>query len=211
MLLTNEFRSALSPDELFALLADVERVTPCLPGATLEGRDGDRWAGRMRVRVGPVAASYRGTLRQAEVDSDARRTVIVASADDEHGAGSAEARMTASVEPLDEGSLARVEMDLQLRGRVAQFGRGAIDGIAQRMLDSFAANVERVAAAPEAPEPATAAPAGAAAPATAALDLLPVSVDRSGVRLALAAAAAFVAGLGYGYLAGRLREARRAP
>src|SRR5688572_27195997 len=117
MLLTNEFRSALPPDDLFALLADVERVAPCLPGAALEGRDGDRWIGRMSVRVGPIAASYRGTIRQAEVDPQARRTVIVASADEEHGAGSAEARMTASVEPLDDGSLARVETDLQLRGR----------------------------------------------------------------------------------------------
>jgi carbon monoxide dehydrogenase subunit G len=208
MRLINEFSSERSADELFALLADVERVAPCLPGATLEGRDEDDWTGRMDVRIGPIKASYRGSLRQLQLDADGRRSVMVANADEEHGGGNAEARITTWVEPQGEGSVVRVETDLQMRGRLAQFGRGAIDKIAQRMLDTFAENLERAAAAP-------AAPAGEAHPASSgAAPVAPapaLDLGTLGVRVptwAPAAAAGLLVGLSYGYLLGRLREAR---
>jgi carbon monoxide dehydrogenase subunit G len=219
MRLANEFRSARPADELFALLADVERVAPCLPGATLEGRDDEDWTGRMDVRIGPIKASYRGSLRQLVLDEGGRRSVMVASADEQHGGGNAEARITTWVEPHGDGSLVRVETDLQLRGRLAQFGRGAIDKIAQRMLETFAANLERAAAEPApsvagdvltrekrlgASGAATGGPA--VAPPVAALDL-----GALGLRVppwAPAAAVGLLVGLGYGYLLGRLRGAR---
>jgi carbon monoxide dehydrogenase subunit G len=214
MRLTNEFRSRRGADELFALLADVERVAPCLPGATLEGRDDEDWTGRMDVRIGPIKASYRGSLRQVSLDEGGRRSVMVASADEANGGGNAEARITTWVEPHGDGSLVRVETDLQMRGRLAQFGRGAIDKIAQRMLDTFAANLERAAAEPARSEDGVArmdrgtgrADAERAALPAAALDLAAV-----GLRLpewVPAAAAGLVVGLGYGYLLGRLRGAR---
>jgi len=216
MQLTNEFRSSRPADELFALLADVERVAPCLPGATLEGLDpsGTAWKGRMRVRIGPVTASYAGTLRQLEVDPERRRAVLLASADEEHGAGDAEARMVTSVEPDGDGSLVRIDSDVQLRGRVAQFGRGAIDKIAGRMLSEFADNLEREAGAPAGAVATAGDPADATAatsqrpPAPAALDVGTLSgpLLRQLAPLAATAVAAFA----YGVVLGRLREARRA-
>jgi carbon monoxide dehydrogenase subunit G len=216
MLLSNEFRSARPADELFTLLSDVERIAPCLPGATLEGPHEDGWIGRMSVRIGPIKASYRGTVRRLELDEGDRRSVMVASADEENGGGDAEARITTWVEGLPEGSLVRVETDLQLRGRLAQFGRGAIDKVAQRMMDVFAANLEQAADVlvapgggqiPE-PEPATGRrPAPAAARTDDALDLGTLGFGVP--RWALPAAAGALIGFGYGYLAGRLAERRR--
>lgn len=216
MLLSNEFRSARPADELFGLLSDIERVAPCLPGAMLEGRHEDGWIGRMSVRIGPIKASYRGTLRRLEFDEGDRRSVMVASADEENGGGNAEARITTWVEGLADGSLVRVETDLQLRGRLAQFGRGAIDKVAQRMMDVFATNLEQAADVLVAPagaeiserEPAMGRrPTPAAGQVEGALDLGTLGFGLP--RWAIPAAAGALIGFGYGYLAGQLRELRR--
>src|SRR5579862_1410165 len=144
MRFTNEITSSRPPAELFGALTDMERIAPCLPGAAIEGREGDDYLGTMRVRVGPVSATYRGHLRLAEVDEAERRAVIKARADELNGNGSAEASIALSVSPADDGSVVRVETDLQIRGRLAQFGRGAIGPIATRMLNEFGSNLERL-------------------------------------------------------------------
>ena len=181
----------------------------------LEGRQDDGWVGRVSVRIGPIKASYRGTLRQLEVDEANRRSVMLAAADEENGGGDAQARITTWVEGLPEGSLVRVETDLQLRGRLAQFGGGAVDKVATRMMKVFAANLEQAADARAAPgglrvmeaTPATEAPAAsAAAGPDRALDLGTLGFGvPSWVGPAVAGA---LIGFGYGYLCGRLREAR---
>lgn len=215
MRITNEVAVAREPDELFAQLGDLERVAPCLPGVALEGREGDEHLGRMAVRVGPIAATYRGRLRFVESDPEARRTVIRARGEEVHGHGSAEASITTAVLPEGDGSRIVVDADLQLRGRVAQFGRGAVGPIAERLLGQFAANLEAL------PPPGEQPPAGvgdgrgaataAAPPAAEALDLgtlLPGG--RTAERVAIGLAGALL-GFAYGYLAGRLRELRRPP
>ena len=223
----NEIEVAQPPKELFAFLTDVERVAPCLPGASIDGRDGDDYTGSMKVKVGPITGTYKGRMRFLEQDEDALRAVMSARAAEVNGQGDAEAKITTQIEPAgDESSRIRMETDLQMRGRVAQFGRGAMARISQRMFDEFARNLEREmgggggaaqAAEPaaadsggdsgeaagepgaEVPEPAKAAPSGAGAPA--------------GEQQALDAMSMFVTpaliGFGYGYLAGRLRELRR--
>src|SRR5919205_2725097 len=139
----NEITVQAPADELFAFLSDVERVAPCLPGATIEGKDGDDYAGRMKVKVGPINATYAGKMRFLELDQDARRAVMRARADEVNGQGNAEARITTEVEGSGDESVIRMDTDLQMRGKVAQFGRGAMEKISQRMFQEFARNIEQ--------------------------------------------------------------------
>jgi carbon monoxide dehydrogenase subunit G len=223
----NEISLRAPADELFAFLSDVERVGPCLPGATIDGREGDDYTGRMKVKVGPINATYQGKLRFVELDKEARRAVMRARADEVNGQGNAEASITTEVEDTGGESVIRMDTDLQMRGKVAQFGRGAMEKISQRMFEDFARNIEQqfqgngTAAAPEpaGEKPATgddgerpqrAAPAREPAPAGddgPALDVLGTfggpALTKAGP-VVLAAALAFA----YGVLVGRLRESR---
>src|SRR4051795_12585649 len=143
----NEIEVAQPPKELFAFLTDVERVAPCLPGASIDGRDGDDYTGSMKVKVGPITGTYKGKMRFLEQDEDALRAVMSARAAEVNGQGDAEAKITTQIEQAgDESSRIRMETDLQMRGRVAQFGRGAMEKISQRMFDEFARNLERAMA-----------------------------------------------------------------
>src|SRR3954451_2771123 len=140
----NEIEVAQPPKELFAFLTDVERVAPCLPGASIDGRDGDDYTGSMKVKVGPITGTYKGKMRFLEQDEGALRAVMSARAAEVNGQGDAEAKITTQIEQTgDSASRIRMETDLQMRGRVAQFGRGAMEKISQRMFDEFARNLER--------------------------------------------------------------------
>ena len=229
MRIHNEITLQAPPDELFEFLSDVERVGPCLPGATIEGRDGEDYAGRMKVKVGPINATYQGKLRFLELDKDARRAVMRARAEEVNGQGNAEASITTEVEDADGGnSIIRMDTDLQIRGKVAQFGRGAMEKISQRMFEQFAGNIEQAfngdgAPAPDAEaeaeaeaEPADREPAPARARAAApagddddgqALDMFGMLGTPSLAKAGPVVAVALVA-LGYGILYGRLRESR---
>src|SRR4051812_37036824 len=144
MKFSNEIEVAQPPKELFAFLTDVERVAPCLPGASIDGREGDDYTGSMKVKVGPITGTYKGKMRFLEQDEDALRAVMSARAAEVNGQGDAEAKITTQIEQAgDESSRIRMETDLQMRGRVAQFGRGAMEKISQRMFDEFARNLER--------------------------------------------------------------------
>ena len=221
MRIHNEITLQAPADELFEFLSDVERVGPCLPGATIEGRDGEDYAGRMKVKVGPINATYQGKLRFLELDKDARRAVMRARAEEVNGQGNAEASITTEVEQTDdENSIIRMDTDLQIRGKVAQFGRGAMEKISQRMFEQFAGNIEEAfngngAAAPEPAsddgEPAPQ-PARAQAPQDddddgQALDVFGMLGTPNVAKAAPVVAVALVA-LGYGFLYGRLRESR---
>ena len=144
MKFSNEIEVAQPPKDLFAFLTDVARVAPCLPGASIDGREGDDYKGSMKVKVGPITGTYRGTMRFLEQDEGALRAVMSARAAEVNGQGDAEAKITTQIEPAgDDSSRIRMEIDLQMRGRVAQFGRGAMEKISQRMFDEFARNLER--------------------------------------------------------------------
>ena len=190
MRFANEISVDAQADELFAFVSDPEQVVRCLPGASVEGRDGDDWRGAMSMKVGPIKASYQGTLRFVELDPEARRAVMRVRADEASGQGQAEARIVSEIEQRDGASCIRMETDLQIRGKVAQFGRGAMEQLAGRMLERFAANVGEAIA-------------GGGAPADDATDdALALSLPRvpSGVWGALAGGAV---GFGAGWLIGR--------
>jgi uncharacterized protein len=226
----NEIEVASPPGELFAFLTDVERVAPCLPGASIDGRDGEDYNGSMKVKVGPITGTYKGTMRFLERDEEALRAVMSARAAEVGGQGDAEARITTQIEPAgDQGSRITMDTDLQMRGRVAQFGRGAMERISQRMFDEFARNLEREmaggdgagAASEEADAGGEAQPvrqqdassaAAASAPAPSSggepLDAFETFVAPA-LQKVLPWLGGALVGLGYGYLLGRLRELRR--
>jgi carbon monoxide dehydrogenase subunit G len=142
MKIQNEIEVAAPPEELFGVLSDVERVAPLLPGATLEGEDGDAYTGAVKLKIGPITASYRGRLRFVELDEESQRAVMEASAQETNGQGNAQATITASVSGSDSQSVLSLDTDLEVRGKAAQFGRGVLGNVSQRILDQFARNLE---------------------------------------------------------------------
>jgi uncharacterized protein len=199
------------PDRVFDFLTDVRRVGACMPGATLTEQDGEDFRGAMVVRVGPITASYDGRVRFLEMERDERRVVMKARADERNGQGNAEARIASTVAPRGEGSVVEIDTDLQIRGRIAQFGRAGIETVADRVIAELGRNVERALAAGDdvtaAPAAGTTGTPEAAAPAE--LDLGRAMLGGAARRYA-APALALGAAVALGYLAGTAREARRA-
>ncbi len=138
MRLENAFTVPAAADDAFAVLLDVERVAPCLPGASLAGGDGETFDGAMTIRLGPVTTRFEGTVRILEADRAARRAVLRAEARDARGSGTAAATITTSLRPEGGGTRVDVETDLQVSGPVAQFGRGVMQDVSGKLMRQFA-------------------------------------------------------------------------
>ena len=157
MLLHNTLKLPIAPDLLVPLLEDLERIAPCLPGASIQERVDERtYKGRVTVKVGPVTVKYDGVMTVLEVDREARRLVMRGEGRDPQGAGTASATITMTViEDGAGGSLGSIESEVAITGRVAQFGRGLMQDVADRLLSQFATCLERTLAqdpSTEAPE-----------------------------------------------------------
>jgi len=184
MELTHAFDVSVAPDEAWAVLTDLERIAPCLPGARLDAVEGDEHRGTVKVKVGPITAQYKGTARFRELDRDAGRAVLEASGRDTRGQGNASAVVTATMVPAGEGTHVTVVTDLTVTGKVAQFGRGVLADVSAKLLDQFVANLETTvlrpsmveppaaSAEPPAPEPTTPQPTTPQPPAPEPVDLL---------------------------------------
>jgi carbon monoxide dehydrogenase subunit G len=146
---THEFHVPSDVDTTFATLIDLEKVAPCLPGATLEEVDGDTYTGRVKVKVGPIQVIYRGTAEIVEADHEAHRGRIEARGKETRGAGTASADVVATLHGDGEGTRVVVETDLHITGKPAQFGRGVMADVGTKIIDSFA---ERLRAMLEAGE-----------------------------------------------------------
>ena len=169
MRLTNTVPVKATPDAVFTLISDVQRVASCMPGAALEGRDGDAWRGTVKVKVGPITAAYAGTVRFLEVDADKRVLRVHASGADAHGSGDAEAEVFLEVVPDPAGAQLRLATDLVIRGKIAQFGKGAVATVSDRILQQFAQNLGNLLTSQsQSGAPARADMAAAAAPTTSA-------------------------------------------
>jgi carbon monoxide dehydrogenase subunit G len=139
MNLENEFTVPAKIDEAWAVLLDVERVAPCLPGATVEpaGEDGE-FNGTMTVKIGPITARYKGSVKIQEADEANRRAVMRAQAKDARGQGTAAATITSSMEETPEGTRVKVVTDMRVTGPAAQFGRGVMQDVSAKMMRQFA-------------------------------------------------------------------------
>jgi len=126
------------------VLLDVERIAPCMPGATVEEFDGEVVTGRIKVKVGPVSLTYRGTAKFTERDHDARVVVVDASGKETRGAGTASAAIRALLEPSGEGTRVSIHTTMNVTGRPAQFGRGVIAEVGGKLVQTFAENLAQM-------------------------------------------------------------------
>ena len=169
----NEFRVPSDIDTTFATLTDLEKVAPCLPGATLEEVDGDTYTGRVKVKVGPVQVTYRGTAKMVEADAETKTGRIEASGKETRGTGTASADVVATLVEDGEGTLVKVVTDLTISGKPAQFGRGVMAEVGAKIINAFA---ERLREMMEAGEAAVEEPVGPAAEIAAESDAGPEAV-----------------------------------
>jgi carbon monoxide dehydrogenase subunit G len=160
MELHHEFTVPVPVDEAWPALLDIERVAPCMPGASVEEYDGKTVTGSVKVKVGPITVTYKGTAVFEEQDEAAHRMVLIASGRETRGQGTARATVTSTLAENDGGTTVSVRTDLTVTGRPAQFGRGVMAEVGDRLVGQFAACLaERltepapVDAAPEEPEP----------------------------------------------------------
>src|SRR5919112_6622911 len=166
MHLNHEFVVPVPVQQAWDVLLDVERIAPCLPGATVESVEGDSFAGRVKVKVGPITVTYRGTATFVHRDEAAGRATIRAEGREARGSGTAAATVEAVLH--DEGERTRVTLDTELAitGRPAQFGRGVMVDVSNKLLGMFADCLEQTLAADQA-TPAAVSSEPAAVPAAA--------------------------------------------
>jgi carbon monoxide dehydrogenase subunit G len=148
MELDHSFTVPVPPDQAWDVLLDVQRIAPCMPGATVDEVDGDVINGRIKVKVGPVSLTYRGTAKFTERDPDARVAVVEASGKETRGAGTASATVRAALAPDASGGGTQVSMHttMNVTGRPAQFGRGVIVEVGGKLVEQFAANLAQLLA-----------------------------------------------------------------
>ena len=142
MELTNEFDVAAPIDEAWKVLTDLETIAPCMPGAQLTEVEGDEYRGTVKVKVGPITAKFKGTASFVEQDEQAHKAVLRARGKDTSGKGNAEATITARLSPAGDGTHVVIDTDLNISGRVAQFGRGALADVSSKLLGQFVDSLE---------------------------------------------------------------------
>jgi carbon monoxide dehydrogenase subunit G len=159
MKIDNEFTVGVPIDRAWEVLTDLEGIAPCLPGARLTGVDGAVYTGKVKIKVGPVVSEYAGTAQFAAKDDAAYTAVIDAKGRDSRGAGNASAAIHAALRPDGDRTVVSVSTDLNVTGKIAQFGSGMIKEVSAKLLGQFAANLEEKLLAPEgageAPAPAS--------------------------------------------------------
>ena len=166
MRIENSFEVPAPPDTAWALLVDVPRVVPCMPGAELERTvDDSTWEVLQRVKLGPISLQFRSEVKRTEINETDRRTVLSINAKEVRGRGGAEATIESSLDPVEGGTRVTLVTELSLRGSVAQYGRPVVGSVAEQLTKQFAAclasllETEAPSASPASP-PAEAKPVG---------------------------------------------------
>lgn len=144
MKIENQFTVGVPVERAWKVMLDLERIAPCLPGASIQEQQEDgTYKGTMKVKIGPITANYRGTVSYKERDDSGHRAVLEATGRDSRGQGTASATITATLEEADGGTRVNVETDMRLTGRAAQFGRGVAQDVASKIFEQFADCLER--------------------------------------------------------------------
>ncbi len=181
MELEHSFTVPVPEDRAWDVLLDVERVAPCMPGATLESIDGDEIRGAIKVKVGPINMVYKGTAKFTERDPAAHVITLEASGKETRGAGTASAKVRSTLAGEGDKTHVTVNTTLNVTGKPAQFGRGVLAEVGGKLIGIFAANLADMLGA----EPAAGQPAGGhddvegnevAAGASAVDEALPIDV-----------------------------------
>lgn len=170
MELSHRFTVPTGVEETWAHFEDIAAVAECFPGAQVTSAEGDSFAGSVKVKLGPIALVYNGTGTFVEKDEAAKRFVVDAKGKDKRGNGTAGALVTVTMTEAGTATDVSVDTDLAITGKPAQFGRGVMQDVSDKLLGQFVACLEERLTAPgesagDVPAPAPAAPA---APASAA-------------------------------------------
>lgn len=200
MQLEHTFTVPVGVEDAWLVLLDIERIAPCMPGAVIDSVDGDNFTGSVKVKLGPIGLTYKGKASFIEKDVTARRAVIDARGRDSRGSGTANAKVTATLREVAGGTEVVVLTDLDITGKPAQFGRGVMVDVGNKLIGQFAdclagklsagAGAEPVAAEPADPAEAAGTPAVASDETAAVAD---VPSDNASPATAPAHAAAPVA------------------
>jgi uncharacterized protein len=140
--LNHDFSVSVPIERAWSVLTDLERIAPCMPGAQLLEVDGDEYRGVVKVKVGPIAAQYQGIARMVELDHAHHRAVLRAEGREARGQGNAAATVTAVLEEGPAGTDVHITTELEISGKVAQFGRGALGDVSKKILDQFVRQLE---------------------------------------------------------------------
>ncbi|MDQ3733276.1 MAG: SRPBCC family protein [Actinomycetota bacterium] len=143
MQLEHSFTVPVPVDQAWRVLLDIEQIAPCMPGAVLDTVDGDDFTGRVKVKLGPISLTYKGKASFVKKDEATHTAVIDAAGKDQRGNGTAAATVTATLQDQD-GSSTRVDVltDLNITGKPAQFGRGVMVDVGNKLIGQFATCVE---------------------------------------------------------------------
>ena len=162
--LDNSFTVPATPEQAWEVLLDAERIAPCMPGASVLSVDGDSVEGQVKVKLGPLSLTYKGTAKFVEKDQANHTIVLDASGKETRGSGTASASVNAVLKPGEEPgtTTATIHTSLNITGKPAQFGRSLLPEISGKLIAQFAENLGALITAD-----AAAASAAAATPAEA--------------------------------------------
>jgi carbon monoxide dehydrogenase subunit G len=177
----NSFDVDAPPEAAWALLMDVPRVIPCMPGATLaETVDDDHWKAKLAVKLGPISLNFDADVTRETSDEQAHRAVLATNARESRGRGSAQATIESTLAAQNGGTRVDIVTDLTLTGPVAQYGRGMVQSVAGQLTSQFATCLQKQLAPPA--DGGGPAAAGEAPPPAPAQEARPVSGLRLGFR-----------------------------
>src|SRR5215813_9260262 len=177
MELEHSFTVPVPRHRAWDVLLDVERVAPCMPGATIDSVDGDEIRGRIKVKVGPINMTYAGTARFVERDKELGVVTLEASGKETRGAGTASASVRSVLEDRGHETHVRVLTTLNVTGKPAQFGRGVLNEVGGRLLGIFATNLAATLAQDDGGTGEGQAAAAGSAPADAAARAADAPID----------------------------------
>ena len=150
--LNHEFTVNVPVAEAWAILTDLERIAPCLPGAQLTEVEGDTYRGQVKIKVGPILAQFKGQASFVSRDDAAHKATLKGEGRDTTGKGNASAMITAELTSVTPTSTkCTVHTDLSISGKVAQFGRGALADVSDKLLAQFSENLNQLISASPAP------------------------------------------------------------
>jgi carbon monoxide dehydrogenase subunit G len=154
MLIENSFDVSAPIDHVWSYLQDIERVVPCMPGAELtETIDESNWKGKVTIKLGPVSMAFAGKVTLEELDEAAHRAVLKASGMEQRGKGAASATITSTLEESPEGTRVKIVQDLKVSGQAAQFSRGMMQDVSNKLTQQFADCLQKNMQAEEQVEP----------------------------------------------------------
>jgi carbon monoxide dehydrogenase subunit G len=186
--LDNTFTVPVPPEQAWDVLLDVETIAPCMPGASVLSVDGDEIQGQVKVKLGPLSLTYKGTAKFTEKDQESHTIAIEASGKETRGAGTASANVTATLKPGDTGAetVVSIHTSLNVTGRPAQFGRSLLPEVSGKLIQQFATNLEAMITADTATTDSATADTGTAETVEPATDGAPA--PQTGEEPAVAAA-----------------------